>query len=521
MYWDSLFNWLDNPILVKHVRSRLRAQAFFSSLAVVVMLCVCILWAGYQLDMFVSGGAASWLLALQSLILVIIGAGQVGGAVNGARASGILDFHRVSPMTPIELMLGFFFGAPIREYLLFAATLPCLAVCMAFGVPSPRGALQLMIMLITTGWCFQGFAMLNGLISKSKNAGGALIGVIVLLVFFSMSLIGRGGWFSVNMAEGETRFDFYGISLPWLPVVLIYQLPLLFFILLACTRKMQSARLHVLSKPEAICAMMTCAALVLGGIWRRESYEILEVVALYVLVVPALLLTLMVTPNQSEYYKGLWRAQKLGRTRLPWWDDLSVNWVCLVLISGIVLGAGTVAWTFPGTSGASYMAVRQPGAFPLALATAVLVVAYFGLAFQYFQLRFAGRGKTFFGLFLFVTWLLPLVAAWIQSAASGFMASEEIRYPFFALSPVAGIGMVGWFGRDEALAYPIQSAAITPALLFTFVFNYLLIGARKRVMKAVYVAAASRKQAQDEAASVAPSLDGPFAIKPPSQDPVS
>ncbi len=186
------------------------------------------------------------------------------------------------------------------------------------------------------------------------------------------------------MAEDESRLSFYGISLPWLPVVLIYQLPVLFFLLLASTRKMQSARLHPLSKPEAIAAMLTFSALVLGGIWKQESYEILEVVALYLLVVPALLLTLMVTPTQAEYYKGLWRAQKQGRARLPWWDDLSVNWVCLAIIAGLLLAAGTIAWSFPGTPSESFAGRRPSGSFPLALATAVLVVAYFGLAFQYF-----------------------------------------------------------------------------------------------------------------------------------------
>ena len=520
MIWDRLVDWLDNPILVKHVRSRLRPQAFFSSLAVVLMLCICILWAGYQLDMFISGGAAGWLLALQSVILVIMGAAQVNGSVNGARASGILDFHRVSPMTPTELTIGFFFGAPIREYLLFAATLPCLAVCIAFGVPSPRAAIQLMIMVITTAWCFHAVAMLNGLISRGKNTTGTVIGVIVLFVFFIMNLFGRGGWFSVNMAEGEQRFSFYGLSLPWLPVVLIYQLPVLFFILLASTRKMQSARLHPLSKPEAIAAMLTFAALVLGGIWRQETYDILEVWALYLLVVPALLLTLMVTPNQAEYYKGLWRAQKQGQARLPWWDDLSVNWVCLAIIAGIVLAAGTIAWSFPGVPSQSFTGSLPWESFPLAVATGVLVVAYFGLAFQYFQLRFAGRGKTYFALFLFVTWLLPLVGAWIQSMSLGRMYSPEAGYPFFALSPVAGIGMIAVVG-DQALATSVQSSAITPALLFTFVFNYLLIGARKRVIKAVYLAATNRKQAQDEPAPVSPILDGRISIEPSSQEPVS
>ena len=90
-------------------------------------------------------------MAIQVVLLVIMGAAQVNASVNGAAHSGILDFHRVSPLTPTELTLGFFFGAPIREYALFAATLPFTVLCMAFGVPSFRGFLQLMIIIVTDG----------------------------------------------------------------------------------------------------------------------------------------------------------------------------------------------------------------------------------------------------------------------------------------------------------------------------------------------------------------------------------
>ena len=54
-----------------------------------------------------------------------------------ARESGILDFHRVSPMAPAAVVLGFFFGAPIREYLLFAATLPFSMICVYKGPAEP------------------------------------------------------------------------------------------------------------------------------------------------------------------------------------------------------------------------------------------------------------------------------------------------------------------------------------------------------------------------------------------------
>ena len=105
-----------------------------AGVVVVLVLCMCIVWAGYENDAFLNGRAFEWLVMLQGIILIILGGSQVSAAVGGARLSGILDFHRVSPLTPAELTLGFFFGAPIREYLQFACTLPFVAMFMAFEI---------------------------------------------------------------------------------------------------------------------------------------------------------------------------------------------------------------------------------------------------------------------------------------------------------------------------------------------------------------------------------------------------
>ena len=243
------------------------------------------------------------IVAIQVVLLAVMGAAQVNASVNGARASGILDFHRVSPLTPTELTLGFFFGAPIREYVLFAATLPFTVLCMAFGVPSFRGFLQLMIIIVTSAWTIHGVMILNGLISRAKNPSGGVVGVVVFLVFFFAYIV-MGAQYSVNVVENDHRLNFFGISLPWLPVVLLYQLPTLFFLLLAATRKMESQRLHPLSRPQAIVAMLTFATLVLGGIWRQDSYEVYQMAALYLLTVPALLLTAMITPFAGRVHQG-------------------------------------------------------------------------------------------------------------------------------------------------------------------------------------------------------------------------
>ena len=63
--------------------------------------------------------------------------------------------------------------------------------------------------------------------------------------------------------------------------------------------------------------MLTFATLVLGGIWRQENYEIYEIAALYLLTIPALLLTLMITPIAGRVRQGPLRAQKQGQDAAP------------------------------------------------------------------------------------------------------------------------------------------------------------------------------------------------------------
>ena len=125
------------------------------------------------------------------------------------------------------------------------------------------------------------------------------------------------------------------------------------------------------------------------------------------------------------------------------------------------------------------------GSFPLAIAAGVLVVAYFGLAHQYFSLRFGGRGKMYLMLFLFLAWILPLIAGTIVllGSISSSTQGEKATQVIISLSPLAGIALTA-FGDDPATPIEgIHAAVITPALLFTFVFHSLLVAARRRVYK--------------------------------------
>ncbi len=498
---DDIRRFFSNPILVKHVRSRLRPQSALSAVAVVIMLNLCLAFAGYQLDWYQHGYVAGGIMAMQIVILGIMGSAQVNASVNGARASGVLDFHRVTPMTPSELMFGFFLGAPIREYALFASTIPFTIFCMAFGIPTFLGFLQLILLVLSTAWILHAISMLSALISNSKNPSGNAVGMIVFLLFFFAYIV-LGATQSVYAVESEFRLRFFGISLPWLPVILLYELPMLFFLLLAVTRKMESQRMHPLSKPQAIAALLTFSTLIVGGIWRQENYQYFQLATLYLLVVPSLLLTAMTVSSQAEYIKGLHRAQKQGRPRLPWWNDLSVSVPGLTILPAIVLVAGTVAETIAtGTPDPHFGAPGSANAYSLALAAAVLTVAYHAFGLQYFHLRFGRRASVYFGLFLFVAWLLPILSGWILAASDGGINSERMAAPIFALSPVAGIGMI--YAIQREFAFAVQAAALISILLFVFGFAHLLVGARRRIIKGFVASLAERP-----APMIGPDLDG-------------
>ena len=231
MFWERILGWLDNPIFVKHMRSRLRVQALLSGIVVVQALCLCIAWAGFQLNSFSNGGAFSTLLILQIIIIVAVGGAQVASSVGGCRTSGILDFHRVSPLSRDELTLGFFFGAPIREYVLLATTLPYAALCVGFGAPSAPGLIQLMIALVAFAWLFHGIGLLSSLLAKpragSRGGIGAFVFVVIMFSWAGLGVVSRAWcpgryraqalvlWCFAAVAGGHATLHF---SSPVLPV---------------------------------------------------------------------------------------------------------------------------------------------------------------------------------------------------------------------------------------------------------------------------------------------------------------
>ncbi len=486
---NRLARWLDNPIFVKHCRSRLRRGQFLPSLAVVMTLGLCAVVIGYQYDGLRGGGTFGALMALQATVLGFMGASQVGSAVNRARESGVFEFHRVSPLPPLDLALGFFFGAPVREYLLFASTLPFSVVCVAMGRPSVFGFFQLMVPLLLGAWLLHAVSLLNSLLWKpSKNSARGVVALVLFLVFGGSGMIGAFAGATVSVDEAPT-FHFFALALPWLVTLAIEILPAIGFLMLASTRKIASERAPALAKPQAIACLATGSTLLLGLAWNAPEFGYWTLAVLYTTILGALVLAIPVTPGSAEYSKGVLGASREGRAHPSTWSDRGLNRLTIVAFALVTLITPTVAW-YAVDAQAPPTPFRSPMlSYSLPIAIGVFVVASFGLAWQYFQLRFAKRAGAFMGLFVFLTWILPLPIAAISAAGYARNAvpgqgPDTFSAALASLSPVAGIALSSGIGELPSQQI-VQMAALLPPIGFAFLFNNLVVSVRRKLEKTI------------------------------------
>jgi hypothetical protein len=505
----------DNPILWKHIRSRLRVQHLVPSVIVVVVLCSCIVWSGQLLGGLRTGSTFQVLLYLQGAILLLLGTSQVATAVSHAKATCVLDFHRVSPLPPSWIALGFLLGAPVREYLMFASTLPFAAFCAALGgVPSFLGLVRTMAFLVLSSLLFHALGLVTGLVGRGRGSGALVVAVVIVVHILANILVyspvPAPAFLTVipvaHMAQHEWQGQplpgavnaaptFYGLPLGVAGLSFLYQAPLLVFLFLAAVRKVRRERAPLYSKGLAAALLVVLAVLSMGGLWDIEhrpgagAGQALGAVVgvLYTLTFAALLVVVPTTPSASDIVNGLRRAAKLGQGRLSPWNDLSANrWAivayCAVLLASALLTLGVAGGT-PSKE------------FWLCTSVAVLTVAQFGLGRQYFELAFGRKAQPLFLLYLFLVWLVPLLVGALLGMAGG---GNQLTPAVMSISPVAGIATAAFPGimlRQGMVQGEIdlsQLVALVSAAGLTILFGFLASGAERELRRETGIAWTAR-----------------------------
>ena len=441
----------DNPIIVKHLRSRLRRAKVVPEVIAIVCLCGALTWialanaaGGAEANGFFAGTTmSSTLWCLLAIVLVLLGAEQVGTAVSVARESGILDFHRISPIAPASVTAGFFLGAPIREYCYAAIILPFLAINSALARTPAARFFDLLATLLVVTWLIHASQLLAALVSRRPRASARSITLLLLVAAITAGSTGRNWLASL---ESPT---FFGVPLPRSVFLALHAGVATLFLLVAATRLMRDQRAPLLSKWQALSCMATVAALAVGCLWNAAPRPALALL-LPVIVVAGILLCRPIAVTTGELLKGVRRARREGRSGSPILADASTSgWT--------VVGLCTVA-----TTAAVLLQVRAAGdarAWGPVWAVGILTIAAYGFALQFFRLRSGVRGDTICHLVLFFAWVMPLPVAAALSA-SGLKRAISSR--LWQASP--------WVGMFEPmLAEPGAAGIPWPSLVTTAV----------------------------------------------------
>lgn len=481
----AAWNIWQNPIFRRYCQSRLRPRGIGITLIIVLLL------AGFITAITSSFGlrgtltasdtariGAVALLGIQCIILFILGTAQVAGGMTAERDEGVIDYQRLIPMSPLAKVVGYLFGLPVREYVLFLATLPFTAWSLWKGGVSHTVWLPLYGVVLSSTLLYHFTGLLTGTVVKNRRwAFLASIGLVFCLytvipglanyglVFFKYLTVSPVLWESLPGMLPATAGAVVSAKQQLLPTAKFFNLDfsevvftlfsqgglILTFIVMLC-RKWRRTESHLLGKAWAAGFFIWIQLLLLGnalplinpgtlfpsrgftrmtGIlpdWAPKPGEAVLMSGLYGLasLILMLILTSMITPTTDTQLRGWRRARKLEKSSLPTLGDASTSfWMMLAMAL-----AGAAGWfVFSRALVESHWFPGNQLGHKAAIGFTLLMLAI-GTAYQSLLESKGGRAITLAAIFIGV---VPLMIGAVLSVISNNLISTA--YWVFGLSP--------------------------------------------------------------------------------------
>jgi hypothetical protein len=506
-----------NPIFRRYARARLRPHALGVGVILAVMVAGFLFFGTRTIALYRSGLEVVDaeripllpLMVLQALILFFLGTGQVAGGMTGEADEGVLDYQRLTPLTPLTKVLGYLFGLPLREYALFACTLPFTAWGLWRGqVPfSAWGSVYLVLLTSTLLYHLTG--LVAGTVVKNRRWAFLVSIAIVFGLYTVMPQAAKFGlttfqyftvWpvfeeqmrhFMPRSAGGMLRtvqslapeVRFFGLRFSETIFTLFAQAVLILTFIVMLWRRWRQSESHLLGKLWAVGLLVWTQVMLLGNAlpliapglifpsrelqrrvfnargWTPSITEGMAMIGLYGLIALLLVLVLasILTPSLDGRMRGHRRARKLGLPRPPRFSDAASGF-WFVLAMGLAAAAGWVVFARALMASTWYaghsLPAHAPWAFGLTMLTASLS----------FHALLEGWGVR--RVFLAVVFLgvAPIMAGATLAAASDRLLTAGLW--IIGMSPLAG----PIFASQEVLPtldLPIAAArAIPPAFWF-------------------------------------------------------
>jgi hypothetical protein len=459
----------ENPIFVKHCRSRLRRQHLVPLAIIlgVLVACYCYgveLTARQEFIPLKAYRGAFMLLLWAEAGVLLWGIAQVAASLARAKELGVLDFHRISPLSPHHVALGFILGAPIREYVIYVALLP---VLVTYGLLAELSGFQLFTLVASqlfSSLLFQTF--IPYMVFQSRRPSATIGGAVFVTIAVHMMAAAESPaqiltWlpaFYENVAKThliKNALSFYGWRLSGLMPNLVYQVPLLVCLWLMAVRRFRSDRGPALSRPLAAALLLVAVLLITGYGWGTLVQSML-VTYVYGLCLVATVISTALAPSPGALASGFRRARRRNRKAPSAWEDHAplLPWLAVLVVPFVLMGVLVPKGAF--------LPIGSRETWGLVLCGS-LWVGGSALAVHYFKLRFDKKAGPVTLLYVFFLWIVPLILAGLAAAAK----AKDLAGKIIALSPVIAVGAFGTVDAEhDAVRVIALLSLLVPAGLF-------------------------------------------------------
>lgn len=443
---------IDNPLFLYGAFSRLRPPGVWVVLSIVGVLCLFLLGIPFAASLAGQGdfrhvsegmtGVLWGFYVLQWIVLTMVAVGAASSAVAGQRDSGVFELLRMAPYPRHGVVAGYIFGATIREHLLFAVTIPFMALA---GLLSTQPVWRLPILLAGSYLSAVLFILVSLLLSMSmrrtKQAASSAVGFVLLynviagwMLFPFLSSFPLAFWALGPANTQPSPVNLLGLELPLGFYALIFQAALIPFLWTAAARRFRGGDRPSLSKLQVLLMLLVLAALmstpVVGGTrgsWIRglATPALDGAVVISILFGLSLFLTGVATPSASLHTREGRRAARMGRESVPLLSEGGLNLAYLAGAAALMV----VPCAAQGLAG-------EPWLGPLITSTTALL--FFGSLLQWIKLKYGRSWVGALAAWLFLFWGAPVLLAILASFAE---AAPHVTHVLGGLFPGIGVLM--------------------------------------------------------------------------------
>jgi hypothetical protein len=478
----SALNLFANPIFRRYRRSQMRPVRLGVTIVLTLVLAGFIATMAYLPLRYrgqLSAADAARVIFLpvlvyQAIVLMVFGTAAIGSGILKETEEGMVEYQRLTPLSPLSKVLGYLFGLPVRQYAAVAITALFTGFSIIVGQIPFEAWGSVYLVLFTSTILYHLLALMTGQIIKSRwRAGLISLGLVLVLNLILPRLADFGfamfshltiwpvvgshindlipsvrGPFSSTAGQFVTpAVSFWSFQMSHLAFALLAQGSLILTFIVMLVRRWRDEQAHLLGKGYAVGWLLWLQVILLGNVLPLvERGRVLtgmvptggnvekvlkhvpgfieaRVLTLIYGVISLLLLVPVIscmTPREPTQMVAFRRRKKFGQRTIPWFDD-GATAAPFVWLAAAFSG---VAWAVFVERLFTSNAFEGRG-FPMSGWTVFIGVVFVAAAIFHFLLEAYGRRAAW--LTLFLAGFLPLFTSLILISVSAGWA-DTARY---------------------------------------------------------------------------------------------